>query len=523
MAHYVGRGYAGKAMVVSINKKTAVRMYVKVKEEFERYLAKLRISLGKATNDLEKRRLEKLIAKHEGTDMAVVVSQGQNEIDDLKQFGIDMRPIRKRMIDEDLEEKFKDENDSLRIVFVCAMWITGFDVPNLSTLYLDKPLKNHTLMQTIARANRVHPGKKSGLIVDYIGVFRNLQKALSVYASTKKDGEVENIIKDKEELVAETAEAISIAEDFLNEKGLDLNELLNAENEEKIKLVDTFTNEILEKIEYKDDFLNLAGEASSLYQAILPDPKAEEFYKKITALRVISSRIREIVDESTDVSQVKKDLEDLLDESIKAGEYKIKDLPKLVDLSKVDFDGLREFFEKDEDKNIVVEKLSAELESKIKDMVRKNKIRKRFLDRLNLLLKDYNSGSMNIDEFFDQLVELANDLSDEDQRAVKQGLDEEELAVLDLLLKDGLNPDEVLQVKKVAQELLGKLKDEKLVLDWKKRQETQADVKVTIRDILYDNLPSPYTEDDCEDRSKKVYYHIYDSYVDNEESVYSRN
>jgi len=185
VAHFTARGYDGKAMVVSIDKKTAVRMYAKVKAEMQRHLAKMNIAASKAKDEHEKEMLREQAQKYENIDMAVVVSQSQNEIADMEEFEIDMRPLRARILNEDLETKFKDPDSNLRIVFVCAMWMTGFDVPNLSTLYLDKPLKNHTLMQTIARANRVYPGKTNGLIVDYIGIFRNLQKALAIYASTK--------------------------------------------------------------------------------------------------------------------------------------------------------------------------------------------------------------------------------------------------------------------------------------------------------------------------------------------------
>jgi len=113
--------------------------------------------------------------------MAVVVSPSQNEIEEFKKKGLDIAKHRKRMVREDLESKFKKPDDPLRIVFVCAMWITGFDVPSCSTMYLDKPMKNHTLMQTIARANRVWKNKQNALIVDYVGIFRNLQKALAIY------------------------------------------------------------------------------------------------------------------------------------------------------------------------------------------------------------------------------------------------------------------------------------------------------------------------------------------------------
>lgn len=519
VAHFTSRGYDGKAMVVSIDKKTAIRMYVKVKEQMQRYIAKLNIAVTKATDEHEKESIREQIAKYEDIDMAVVVSQSQNEIDDMKEFEIDMRPIRARMIDEDLEKKFKEPTDNLKIVFVCAMWLTGFDVPSLSTLYLDKPLKNHTLMQTIARANRVYPGKTNGLIVDYIGVFRNLQKALAIYAVTGEDSE--EIIKDKDELVEILFASVSKARQFLRTLDLNISDLLEAKDIEKIRLVDVFTNRILTDEQTKQKYLELSGDALKYYKAVLPEPKAEDFYQEVTAYKVIASRIREVIDEETDVSQVKKDLEELLDRSIRAGEYVINDSPKLKDLSKIDFQALRKFFDDSDTKNIEAEKLSSELEEKIKEMVRKNKLRKAFLDRLNRLLHEYNSGSHDLESFFDQLVALAKDLSEEDSRAIAENLSEEELAIFDLLKKENLNPDEVEQVKSVAKELVTKLRMEKLALDWKKKEETRADVKVTIRALLYDNLPEPtYTEDDCEDRTQKVYLHVYDSYVDGRISVY---
>lgn len=519
VAHYTSRGYDGKAMVVSIDKKTAIRMYVKVKEQMQRYIAKLNISVSKAKDDHEKEAIRDQIHKYEDIDMAVVVSQSQNEIADMEEFEIDMRPIRARILDEDLETKFKESTDNLKIVFVCAMWMTGFDVPNLSTLYLDKPLKNHTLMQTIARANRVYPGKTNGLIVDYIGVFKNLQKALSIYAISN-DGS-ESIIKEKDELVEILFSAVAETRKFLKSLDLNINDLLEAKDIEKIRLVDVFTNRILTDEQTKQRYLELAGSAYNYYKAVLPEPKAEDFYQEVTAYKVIASRIREVIDEDTDVSQVKKDLEDLLDRSIRAGEYVIKDTPKIKDLSKIDFQALRKFFDDSDTKNIEAEKLSAELEEKIKEMVKKNKLRKRFLDRLNSLLNEYNSGSHDLDAFFNQLVELAKELSEEDRRAISENLTEEELAVFDLLKKEDLNPDETEQVKAVAKELVVKLRMEKLALDWKKKEETRADVKVTIRALLYDNLPEPtYTEEDCEDKTKKVYSHVYDSYVDGRISVY---
>ena len=522
VAHFTARGYQGKAMVVSIDKKTTIRMYTKVREQMDRYLAKLRIALGKATDEREAAKLQEQIDRYENLDMAVVVSQSQNEIADMAEFDIDTRPIRARMQSEDLEKKFKDPHSNLQIVFVCAMWITGFDVPNLSTLYLDKPLKNHTLMQTIARANRVAPDKTHGLIVDYIGVFRNLQKALALYAVSDTAGNTpDDIIKEKDDLVTQLADTVRQADTFLHGLGLNVDTLLEAENSDKLKHIDAFTNAILTDQETKQKYLTLATNAHTLYRAILPDSKAEVYYPKVTALKAIASRIREVIDNDTDVSQVQKDLENLLDESIKAGKYVITERPKLTDLSQIDFEGLKDFFQETENKNIAAEGLAAELEDKIQDMMEKNKIRKRFMERLDKLLSAYNAGTHDVDEFFDKLVELAQELSEEDRRAIEENLTEEELAIFDLLKKENLDPNEEESVKTVAQELLATLKTEKLVLDWKKREETRADVKVTIQDLLYGKLPDPYDEPECEDRSEKVYMHVYDSYVDAEQSVFA--
>ena len=520
VTHFTTRGYNGKAMVVSIDKKTAIRTYTKVKEQMQRHLAKMNIALSKAVDEHEKEKICQTIEQYEGIDMAVVVSQGQNEIADMEEFEIDMRPLRARIQNEDLETKFKDPDSNLRIVFVCAMWITGFDVLNLSTLYLDKPLKNHTLMQTIARANRVYPGKTNGLIVDYIGVFRNLQRALAIYATPESGAPINDIIKEKEELVKLLVSTAEQTREFLKKLDLDVDELLKAKDVEKIRLVDVFTNRILQDEQTKRKYLDLASDIYQLYKAVLPEPKAEDYYQEVSAFKVIASRIKEVIEEEADVSQVKKDLEDLLDRSIKAGEFVIK-TPKLKDLSQIDFEALRKFFDDTENKNIAAEKLSVELEEKIKEMARKNKIRKHFLDRLNLLIREYNSGSRDLDSFFEELLTLAKELSKEDARAIKENLTEEELAIFDLLIKKNLNPNEIEQVKKVTHELLEKLKMEKFVLDWKRKEETRADVKITIRDILYDNLPEPsYSEQDCEDRTQKVYFHIYDNYMDTKINVY---
>ena len=223
VSHFLGRGFQGKAMVVSIDKATALKMYDKVRKHWLAEQERVEKELMKLTSfkesDPERVRFlnERLALKN--TDMALIVSPAQNEIEQMAKLGLDIIPHRQRMNAEKLDEKFKDPDDPLSLVFVCAMWLTGFDAPSCSTIYLDKPMRNHTLMQTIARANRVYPGKHSGLIVDYANVFASLEKALAIYGAGKGGA---TPVRDKAELVKELAKAVEGAIAFCAERNVDI-------------------------------------------------------------------------------------------------------------------------------------------------------------------------------------------------------------------------------------------------------------------------------------------------------------
>jgi type I restriction enzyme, R subunit len=211
--HFSGRGYRGKAMFVAINKATAIRMYNKVRFCWDEMLAREATRVAMVGDAVERAALQEQLDWLKQTDMAVVVSPSQNEIALMAKRGLDIEPHRRRLVKEDLDEKFKAAEDPLRLVFVCAMWITGFNVPTCSTVYIDKPMKNHTLMQTIARANRIAPGKQAGLIVDYVGVFRNLKEALAIYAQPRP-GVTSDPIEGKDALVEALRAALRQAVEF---------------------------------------------------------------------------------------------------------------------------------------------------------------------------------------------------------------------------------------------------------------------------------------------------------------------
>jgi len=430
--------------------------------------------------------------------------------------------------ERELERAIKDEKDLLRIVFVCAMWITGFDVPCCSTIYLDKPMKNHTLMQTIARANRTFPEKNNGLIVDYVGIFRNLQKALAIYGSDAGGGikPGETPVHDKKELVAMLKAVVTEAEAFCNQRKVDI---LAAAAETRAFERTAMIADAVERLIYPEDdkkeFLRKVGLVVRIHKAVMPDPVAHDFDGVRRILEAIAVNLRPSPDE-VDISEVMKVVELLLDKSIATKGYVIreKDEPygkQLVDLSQIDFKALKAHFEKGQQRT-VIDRLKAAIEQRLQTMVRLNQSRLDYLLKFQQMIEEYNSGSKNIEQFFKELTAFVRELDDEEKRGIREGLSDEELALFDILTKPEMKmtAKERAAVKKVVQELLQRLRSEKLVLDWKKRQQSRADVRLAIETML-DELPRTYTRTIYAQKCDLVYQHIFESYQDAGHSVYA--
>ncbi len=565
VAHFMGRKSDSKGMVICIDKVTAVKMYDKVQKYWKAFrgglegqLAALPIvsrpasgamvtgnvdatSLAAETNsdlnDVLRRELQAQLDFMDKTDMAVIVSQQQNEVDLFKEKGLNIEPHRARMVKEDMESKFKNADDPFRLVFVCAMWLTGFDAPAVSTIYLDKPMKNHTLMQTIARANRVFKDKNNGLIVDYVGVFRNLEKALAIYGSGSGGGECP--VQKKDELVEELRLAIAEALDFCEDRGVNIDAILKADGFQKIAYVDDAAINLVDKqvIDAVDDavektivnddlkkqFLSLVNRVVRLYKAILPDALANEFAPVKTCLAILAEKIRNFTEEAN-IDDVMAQVNELLDESIATKGYVIHatESTTLIDLSQIDFDALKAHFEKGR-KRTEVEKLKRAIGAKLQSMVALNRARTDLMEKFKNLIEEYNKG-LNVEAFFAKLVSFVKELSVEDERAVKEKLTEEELALFDILTKPEIDitKAEKEAVKKVARLLLQTLKEAKLVLDWRKKQRARADVYTTVKNVL-DQLPRAYTPELYQQKCDTVYQHVYDSYQGEGRSVYSLN
>lgn len=525
VAHFMGRGVLAKAMVISIDKATTVRMFDKVQKHWKAAIARVQRELD-AADPADKPELEKRLRFFEETDMAVVVSPSQNESEEFKKKGLDIATHRKRMVKEDLEKKFKKSDDPLRIVFVCAMWITGFDVPSCSTIYLDKPMRNHTLMQTIARANRVWREKRNGLIVDYVGIFRNLQKALAIYGTTQggaKQGELP--IKDKLELVKLLRQAIQETTVFCRERGVDLDAIRDATGFQREKLKEDAVATFVIDDKTRRRFMESAGHVEKLFKSLLPDPAANEFGAIRKVISVIAEKIRSEIPPA-DISEVMDQVDELLDKSVSTEGYVIRPsatAQNYIDLSKIDFEALKQKFEKGR-KPIEVQKLRAQVAQKLVRMVRLNRTRMNFLEEFQKMIDEYNAGASNLETLFDRLMAFTKRLSEEEKRGIAEQLTEEELVIFDLLTKPDmkLSKAEEIEVKKVAKELLETLKKEKLVLDWKKGQTTRAGVRYTVETML-DRLPRVYTPQIYEQKCEQVYQHVFDSYSGQGQGIYTAN
>ncbi len=521
--HFVGRGFLGKAMYVGIDKATAVRMYDLVTVEWQRHLAELRGRVARVPV-LERAGLQAQIAFMEETDMAVVVSQSQNEIADLREVGLDIAPHRRRMLDEDLDERFKDPDDRFRLVFVCAMWMTGFDVPSCSTIYLDRPMRGHTLMQTIARANRVFPDKENGLIVDYVGVFRRLEAALAIYAAGPAGVDGREIIRDKSALVEELEEAIGELVDYSRRWDVDLDALARADGFEFIALRDASVEALLIEDVTRRAYLERSDQVRRLFAAILPDPAASAQARLVGVARNLAEKIRSLDAPSSDLSLVAGAVTELLDRSVGAEEYVIRaaadgsDADSLIDLGAIDFETLAARLAGKTRSS--TRRLIGDLTERVDAAGRRNPTRVGLVERLRELIDAYNAGSFNVDEMLRRLQSLSRELSQDEQRTVREGLSEPELAVFDLLTKPDpvLTDEEREQVKAVAKKLMVHIED-RLVLDWRKKAETREAARGVVKEIL-DELPDVYDPEIWERKTEIVFNHIFASYYDDGGSVY---
>lgn len=531
--HYTTAWEIGKAMFVCIDKLTCVRMYELIKQYWAQKEEEIEESWKMAAGDEKDQLSNKLIWMKE-TKMAVIVSEEQGEVEKFRKWGFDIKPHRQLMKNGfelsdgtriDVDSAFKREAHPFRVSIVCAMWLTGFDVPSLANLYLDKPLKAHTLMQAIARANRVNKDKNNGLIIDYCGILKNLRKALATFTGTGDNGRPGGTgpdgvdpTKTKEELIEDLRQTIGMVITFLDERNAPLENIINTSGFERNKAIVTAKEVVNENDESRKKFEVMCREVFIKFKACLTIPKVNEYRSQYSAINIIYKSLQKDR-ELADISDIIKQLHEVIDNSVDVSSRKSKEPNKPYDISKIDFNRLRAEFDNARTKNTTVQSLKSVIERKLQRLIQKNPLRTNFQEHYEKIVEEYNKEKdrQNIEATFEALLKFVQELDGEESRAMREGMDEETLAVYDLLLKPELTPKEIQRIKKVAKDLLEALKEKlKNLYSWQDKEPTRDEVKVLIKNFLWDEktgLPvEHYTQSDVDKTAEAVFYHVYRAY-----------
>lgn len=518
--HYSDVWTSGKAMFVCLNKVTCVRMYDYVQEYWEEEIKHLKKQIKAATQQ-EAQELVRKLKWMEETDMAVVISQEQNEIQTFKAWGLDIETHRRKMVKRDLDKEFKDSDNPLRIVFVCAMWLTGFDVKCLSCLYLDKPLKAHTLMQTIARANRVNEGKSNGLIIDYIGIVDALKKALAEYTANVGNHDGVDPTIDKEKLVSRILELINMVISFFKQKDIYIEDFSDAKTNpfDRLSNLNKAANAVCDTVADKQTFTACASELHKLMKYIERDDisvDTRRVYETIAAIHRMLKPKRRDVDTTDLMVTINAIISDHIGmkESLGQTEDSVgSEYITRIDISAINFNILRKEFTRVKHKNLLFNDLGDFIERSLDRLVAANPNRRDYYERYRQIIEDYNSGKdrTNIEKTFEALIQLVKELTEEESRYIREGFTtDDELAIFDLLTRGNPNKADIKKVKATATEMYTKITEAISKMDhWTDKDETTAEIQNLIRDILWRELPESYDEQQIEVCRGDVFEYVY--------------
>ena len=543
--HYSTRWESGKVMFVCIDKATCVRMYDLITAAWKQRIESLRKELKQVDDEQERLFRLRQIRWMEETTAAVIVSRELNEDEKFARWGLDISKHRRIMeqgmeipeayrddpryagrVRMSVEEAFKFAPHPFRIAIVCAMWLTGFDAPSVSALYLDKPLKAHTLMQAIARANRVAEGKNNGLIVDYIGILKHLQQALATYAGGEDgggggsgDGDVP--VKSEEELIATLEEAIRAVRDWLAAHGAPLDDIIGKTGFAKNAALQAAKEAANASGATRKRFEVMCRVVFRIFKACLMLKGVHRFSEDYAAINLIYKMLQE-GRRDADISEVMQVLQGIVDEAVdtQPAALDLRESDELYDLSRIDFEALRKRFEKTPAKRTAIIGIQQVIEAKLKRLLEKNPLRTDFQKHYEQMIEEYNrdKDSKTIEQAFEDLVAFVKQLTTEEARAAREGLTEETLAIYDLLLskKGNLSAKDIRRVKEVAVSLLATLKRDALTIDnWREKDSGQSNVKTVILNWLYDEttgLPASYGLDEINLYAEDVYRHIFTHY-----------
>lgn len=514
--HYSDLWTTGKAMFVCLNKVTCVRMYNYVQEYWEEEIESLEQHIASTSSDQEQMELTRKLKWMKDTEMCVVISQEQNEIQTFKKWDLDILSHRTKMEKRELDKEYKDADSNFRVVFVCAMWLTGFDVKTLSCLYLDKPLKAHALMQTIARANRVAAGKSNGLIIDYIGIVGALKKALNDYTANKNGRTQIDPTVDKDELIRQIVLAVVDAKQLLDVYGFDLYTLINAENFKKMALLKDGAEVMCSNPETKKSFETYANEISRLGKYLDRNDITKDVRNETDAICAIFREMQK-KRKHIDTTDLMVEINHIINENVEIehqdGEDQIES--RRFDISQIDFDLLAAEFAKVKRKNLMIKDLNDLVLERVSKLIEVNPTRVDYYNRYMGIIEAYNAEQdrSTIEKTFMELMDLAKSMSEEEQRYAREGFsNDEELSIYDLLFSDNLSKSDIDKIKKMSKDLLQKIKERIAGMDhWTDKQETRAAVDILIRNVLYEEIPDSMF-DRLEAYRKAIYEYVYTRY-----------
>jgi type I restriction enzyme R subunit len=379
--------------------------------------------------------------------------------------------------------RLKDISDSLNLVIVQSMWLTGFDVPCLHTMYIDKKMQGANLMQAIARVNRVYGNKPGGLIVDYIGIGQDLRKAMGVY--TESGGEGEAVI-DISEVIAGMNTKFEVVEQMFH--SFDYNKYFKSENKEKLKILLGATNFILQTEELKNRFISEITALTKFFAMAVPSFESEQIRDRVAFFQAVKSRIVKFIPSGgKSDKQVETAVRQIVDEALSSDG--VVDIFEAAGLKTPTLDILSEEFllevKNMEQKNLAFELLRKLLNDEIKVRKRKNIVQgKKFSEMLESVIKRYHNNQIDTAQVIQELMEIAKELKLEDKKAKDIGLTPEEFAFYSVLLENESTKFlEDNKMKELIHEIVDVIRRNATV-DWEKRDDVKAKLRLTVKKIL---------------------------------------
>jgi type I restriction enzyme R subunit len=436
--HFNDRELEGKGMVVAISREAAVQY----KEAIE---------------DIP-----------EAPEVEVVISDPEEYIDDPDSH-------------EKLKRRFKDEDNDLKLAVVCDMWLTGFDVPPLHTMYIDKPMKNHNLLQAIGRVNRVWKDKPGGLIVDYIGIGENLKKALDKYTTEVQ----ETAMLDLEEAVEVMHDKHQKVADFFS--NIEYGDWAELSNLERTQLLHKAQNEVLVTDERERKFKEAVAELNKAYALVTPHPASNEIRSEVVFFRAVKDSIQSM--ENSGGERTPEELDSAMKELVSEG-VGIEDLVELTGFDQWEEEKpvLSEEFlgdvESVEQENLQVKMLEQLIRNEISTRKKGNLAKyESFEEELEKTIEKYNQNFLSTQEVIEELKDVAKEIQETDDRQDELNLSDEELAFYDAISANTDTDIDEETLKGIAQDVKKRLKDS-VEVDWTNREKVRAEIRSEVKAVL---------------------------------------